>query len=120
MDLSDAPLSDGCYGSLQDRPGKAEDGIRLLKTGLGLETVRAMRRRLRHMMALALLAITVVVLATAEPESWRTALIRRGRSRLVHADFLFCPILRGIVHLLQRHPLFWGRASHRHIPDPAV
>jgi len=88
------------------RRWRAEDGIRFLKTGLGLETVRVMTwRRLQHMMALVLLAMTVVALATAEPHSWRTALVQRGRSRLVEADFLFYRILRGIAHLLLRDPL---------------
>lgn len=88
------------------RRWRAEDGIRFLKTGLGLETVRVMNwRRLQHMMALAVLAMTVIALATDQPYSWRTALIRQGRSRQVPADFLFYRILRGIAHLLLRGPL---------------
>ena len=88
------------------RRWRAEDGIRFLKTGLGLESVRVMSwRRLQHMMALAVLAMTVIALAMAQPHSWRTALIGQGRSRQVPADFLFYRILRGIAHLLLRGPL---------------
>jgi hypothetical protein len=85
---------------------RAEDGIRFLKTGLGLERVRVMNwRRLQHMMALALLAMTIVALASEEPYAWRTELIRRGRSRRVPAQFLFYRILRGIAYLLLHDPL---------------
>jgi len=88
------------------RRWRAEDGIRFLKTGLGLERVRVMNwRRLQHLMALALLAMTVIALACDEPCHWRTELIRTGRSRRVKADFLFYRILRGIAHLLLRYPL---------------
>jgi hypothetical protein len=85
---------------------RAEDGIRFLKTGLGLERVRVMNwRRLQHLMALALLAMTVVALASQQPPAWRTELIRRGRSRKVPAQFLFYRILKGIAYLLLHGPL---------------
>jgi hypothetical protein len=88
------------------RRWRAEDGIRFLKSGLGLETVRVMTwHRLEHMITLAVLAMTLVALAAQQPTPWRTALVERGRSRQVHAGFLFYRILRGIAHLLQRHPL---------------
>lgn len=88
------------------RRWRAEDGIRFLKTGLGLERVRVMNwRRLQHLMALALLAMTVIALALDQPHHWRTQLIRRGKSRKVPATFLFYRILKGIAYLLQHHPL---------------
>ncbi len=88
------------------RRWRAEEGIRFLKTGLGLETVRVLTwRRLQHLMALAALAMTVVALALQEPPAWCTALIHRARSRQTPADFLLYRILRGIAHLLLRHPL---------------
>ncbi|MBM4042093.1 MAG: transposase [Planctomycetes bacterium] len=88
------------------RRWRAEDGIRFLKTGLGLERVRVMNwRRLRHMMALALLAMTVLALALEQPHRWRTQLIARGKSRKVPAQFPFYRILKGIAHLLRHHPL---------------
>ena len=88
------------------RRWRAEDGIRFLKTGLGLERVRVMTwRRLQHLMALALLAMTLVALASEEPHAWRTELIRRGRSRRGPAQFLFYRILKGIAYLLLHHPL---------------
>jgi hypothetical protein len=88
------------------RRWRAEDGIRFLKTGLGLERVRVMNwRRLQHLMALALLAMTVIALALEQPHRWRTQLIARGKSRKVPAHFLFYRILKGIAHLLQHHPL---------------
>lgn len=92
---------------LYHRRWKAEDGIRFLKSALGLEKVRVMSwRGLHHMMALALLAMTIIALTTLEPPQWCAQLIRQGRSRNVDADFLFYRIFRGIAHLLQRHPLF--------------
>ena len=88
------------------RRWRAEDGIRFLKTGLGLERVRVMNwRRLRHMMALALLAMTVIALALEQPHRWRTQLMARGKSRKVPAQFLFYRILKGIAYLLQHDPL---------------
>jgi len=91
---------------LYRRRWKAEDGIRFLKTELGLERVRVMSwRALQHMMALAALAMTIIALAAAEPKAWLTELIRRGRARRAKAEFLFYRIRRGIAHLLRLEPL---------------
>jgi len=91
---------------LYRRRWKAEDGIRFLKTALGLEQVRVMSwRGLQHMMALAALAMTIVALAASEPREWVTEVIRYGKPRRAEAELLYYRIRNGIAHLLLWEPL---------------